>query len=556
MYDKAIRDLTYNAGSTPQNVGPGTYEVKQFQISGKTENYAPFMSLSSRQSHFTSDPLIAPPGPGHYNIHQPDAITTRGGAMQSKAERFHETFSQTPGPGTYNPPMARDMHGRRITAESAQLVSKRTSSRLKFNRVEAPSIPIPGKCYGYEECEDGTLKKQEAPDRDTTIGPAYYRPRSGLTYGTKSYKGCHFGNYSSKRITYKPNDVPGPGEYDIACEAQWNVENVNIGDVEKSKFESFVPRYLDAVVNNEKKWCVPGPAHYVIKRQFDDSMKSKSDQLEMEHPPFLSQAKRFNEVAVEYPAPGTYNDPRTSLQATKRTACAKQSPFGQTSVRFNGDFPRKAQPGPGSYNFQGMSSELIKKAYMESTRRGAFGSTAARKINFTNKDQTEIPGPSDYKPKEKPFQNIYKKLTSSFASTSRREKIPVSEEKPGPDTYEVIKSFERSQMNAERAKPRTQSAMRKQTAFLSAASRFAPMRDMINEQKDDSENPGPGSYEIKADDMQKSGPIIGKSRRFTATEGDMPGPGSYELSPLVTDTLMKGTFNVTLSKPMVKSSQG
>ena len=59
------------------------------------------------------------------------------------------------------------------------ILFQRTTSRLKFNRkIEAPSIPIPGKCYGYEECEDGTLKRQEAPDRDTTLGPAYYRPSS------------------------------------------------------------------------------------------------------------------------------------------------------------------------------------------------------------------------------------------------------------------------------------------------------------------------------------------------------------------------------------------
>jgi len=51
------------------------------------------------------------------------------------------------------------------------------SSRIKFHRKpEAPSIPKSGQAYGYEECDDGTLKKQDAPDRDTTIGPAFYAP--------------------------------------------------------------------------------------------------------------------------------------------------------------------------------------------------------------------------------------------------------------------------------------------------------------------------------------------------------------------------------------------
>lgn len=49
------------------------------------------------------------------------------------------------------------------------------TNRIKFHRkAEAPSIPSPGKAYGYEENEDGTLKKQNPPNQDKTIGPAYY----------------------------------------------------------------------------------------------------------------------------------------------------------------------------------------------------------------------------------------------------------------------------------------------------------------------------------------------------------------------------------------------
>lgn len=38
----------------------------------------------------------------------------------------------------------------------------------------APSIPFPGRSFGYEEDEYGDLKPQQIPDRDTTMGPAYY----------------------------------------------------------------------------------------------------------------------------------------------------------------------------------------------------------------------------------------------------------------------------------------------------------------------------------------------------------------------------------------------
>lgn len=47
--------------------------------------------------------------------------------------------------------------------------------RITYARqYTAPSIPIPGKSYGYEETQTGGLVPQACPDRDSTIGPAYY----------------------------------------------------------------------------------------------------------------------------------------------------------------------------------------------------------------------------------------------------------------------------------------------------------------------------------------------------------------------------------------------
>ena len=49
------------------------------------------------------------------------------------------------------------------------------TNRVKFTRKPvAPAIPTPGQAYGFEENEDGTLRKQEVPERDSTMGPAYY----------------------------------------------------------------------------------------------------------------------------------------------------------------------------------------------------------------------------------------------------------------------------------------------------------------------------------------------------------------------------------------------
>ena len=49
------------------------------------------------------------------------------------------------------------------------------TNRIKFHRKPvAPSIPMPGQAYGYEENEDGTLHKQDPPEKDTSLGPAFY----------------------------------------------------------------------------------------------------------------------------------------------------------------------------------------------------------------------------------------------------------------------------------------------------------------------------------------------------------------------------------------------
>ena len=49
------------------------------------------------------------------------------------------------------------------------------NSRIKYQRKPmAPSIPTPGQAHGFEEADDGTLHKQQGPDRDITRGPAFY----------------------------------------------------------------------------------------------------------------------------------------------------------------------------------------------------------------------------------------------------------------------------------------------------------------------------------------------------------------------------------------------
>jgi hypothetical protein len=66
----------------------------------------------------------------------------------------------------------------------------------------------------------------------------------------------------------------------------------------------------------------------------------------------------------------------------------------------------------------------MRKAYIESTRKGVFGTTSVRVKSITKKDETEVPGPAHYQVKEKPFQNRYQNLTSTFSSVTARLNDP------------------------------------------------------------------------------------------------------------------------------------
>jgi len=56
--------------------------------------------------------------------------------------------------------------------------------------------------------------------------------------------------------------------------------------------------------------------------------------------------------------------------------------------------------GPGAYNQTGLGQESMKKAYIESTRRGVFGTTSARINPQVKRDDYYLPGPAHYTVKE------------------------------------------------------------------------------------------------------------------------------------------------------------
>ncbi|XP_063166805.1 sperm-tail PG-rich repeat-containing protein 2 [Candoia aspera] len=550
MYDRAPRSFALTVGGTSPRLGPGCYDLpsQSRQIRG---GYAPFLSLASRGlevfSQNTEDDL---PGPGSYEIEKTQKIVKGGQSPQYKEKRFKDIRSDTPGPGTYCQPPSVSPEVSKARRQLKTSSAQKLAGCIKyFRKSEGPSIPSQGQAYGYEETEDGTLIKYSNPVRDGTLGPAYYQTVYNETYPTMKYKGVHFGNWTEKRCEFKPREGPGPADYDIIPESTVHFENVNIRKEDQKKCFLYIPRYNEEIVLQEEKKGVPGPGQYDIKSHFEKA--GRITESEARRAPFLSLSQRFAPVKSSSPAPGTYDETRSALERLRRPCRSKSIPFGHTSVRFTEDSRLQRTPGPAFYNILNYSiaTPNLNTVLTERKKKGAFGSSAPRLLYLVKREAFTTPGPADYQVKEI-VEESHKKKKELSVFVSATERIPVTHsEAPPPGSYDVHKSFEKSQCRNEYMPPRTVVAKRRHASFLSGTIRE-------NALKAEGDIPGPGTYSPVVDQSGAKLPsgvtvCVSQEPRFKEAKDKTPGPASYELSPLLRDTVLKRTFNVTLNNPVM-----
>ncbi|XP_016096540.1 sperm-tail PG-rich repeat-containing protein 2-like [Sinocyclocheilus grahami] len=184
---------------------------------------------------------------------------------------------------------------------------------------------------------------------------------------------------------------------------------------------------------------------------------------------------------------------------------------------------RREQPKSSNVFEYGLAYESLKKACLESTRKGAFGSIAPRRLFLPSKEEMSRPRPTQYKVSmEKTTEALYKKpCTAAFKSaTDRLVGSLFAKDTPPPGSYNVSKSFEKIHGLHHYSKPRNEKAHKRQSCFLSAGPRDPAFLHY------NPETPGPDQYSPDVKFSPKLALIVSKEDLFKSPKDKTPGPRS------------------------------
>jgi len=534
MYNRAKRNFDVNLGSTPHVVGPGRYELQECTEKSKKavkKTKAPFGTLSERKTLEYVGQGILGPGAGYYKVPSQFKHISGGKIPFQNGPRLVDPrpVDDNPPPGAYF-----QMVDWSNTKTGQRTPKKHAKIGVVFKpAIDPPSIPTQAQAYGYDYKGPVQIKKQQPPNRDTTLGPAYYSPKKS-TINTET--ACKWSKRSDKRdINHNPqfqlnSFTPGPQHYDTADEIQAEPETRPL---------QTAPRFTG------QKPDAPASTKYSLKRfgdEINDNAISSS---------FVSTADRFVFKSNGVPFPGTYD--HKSDMITKKSFRLQDShihaPFTSSSARFKSKkvAKRESHLGPATYDVtsQSLAVQSIRDAIMKKTMKGGFGSNAQRTGNFDrSRSQTVdvLPGPGQYEIRteitpHKASDSAFG--TSCFTSMSSRMKNPrkALEGVPSPWEYDIKTHSIESKLAAPNKRRNIK------LAFNGTITR-QKAEQMIS--KAGADSPGPAAYTMP--DTAGDNVYISQGKRFTVSQNDAPHPQTYSLIDDKFGALEKTvkTFNVTL----------
>ncbi|OHS98406.1 hypothetical protein TRFO_35230 [Tritrichomonas foetus] len=457
------RDFSFAKSNTPEQVGPGSYNVETSSPRSARSPSACFKrnDVGASRDIFQVTSIVTP-SPADYD--QPFLNTRLActSSFQSKTKRNLFNLQNNPGPCEYG-----EVHDWKPEN------SKKRARMASSYRQKPISGNVGQDVLGYELKDDGSVrvvkKLFHGPE---WVGPGSYSPQNQSSSRVHSLNEC----YRHCEL-WDENDNPGPGKYSPLESDKKYMRRIS----DKPKSDEVIPHKSEGL--SQVEW---GP-HLEKGRNSQNSIfKSKTTR------------KLYPEVE-ETPSPAAYRVESSRKSGTSMSNAA----FGQRSPRF--DDKTEISPGPGQY-------ESKKMAW------GKKGSSLVRRAVDKYDPSSESPGPGAYSPKQGNSFNKRKKdsrPTSSFASQSKRgwENSTCS---PGPGAYNVGRRSE----SANRKKTIHASRFKETNNFMynpymdnpspadyqhiekvSKRGRSISRSDRFDNRVNDT--PGPGSYEIVHSSMLK-----------------------------------------------------